>query len=96
MGSFNMVLKRFELGLFRSSKKLKSRRKVMMDFGAQRPNSPLFVQKLCYTVCKMYGKFLLIYSAIKKLYRIMKKLKFLKKQWVVAFIHTIPFKNGEL
>ena len=48
MGSFSMVLKRFELGLFRSSKKLKSGRKVMMDMGAQRPNSPFFVQKLMF------------------------------------------------
>ena len=35
LGSFSMVLKQFELGLIRSSKKLKSGRKVMMDMWAQ-------------------------------------------------------------
>ena len=33
LGSFSMVLKQFELGPIRSSKKLKSGRKVMMDIG---------------------------------------------------------------
>ena len=46
LGSFSMVLKQFELGPIRSSKKLKSGRKVMMDMWTQKSNRLFLVQKL--------------------------------------------------
>ena len=83
MGSFSMVLKRFELGLFRSSKKLKSGRKVMMDMGAQRPNSPTYVHKLfviTLPILEISPNFPIYVQYDQKIiFYYMKNLKYLKK-----------------